>query len=267
MATANEPSAGIDVAEQRRRSSSAQSACRSARRCRPAPRRAPRAAGRPRPSPVPCSTLEAIIAPNIQLAGNFSEPQQQRDGDRGGDQRGQFERRGDRSRDSAGGADGAIPVSASTSGSAAVRMITRMVCTTAIAGTSAPLLDREHGDLRQRAGAAGQQRRGPVPAMDALQIKAGAEGRAEGRERQQADGQRIGADMCWISCRDTSEPSEMPSSTSTVWVRIGGTASGRPASAAMPTAIIAPEISPPGRLRPQKQQAAGGADRRASRAR
>ena len=36
------------------------------------------------------------------------------------------------------GAVGAIPVSASTSGSAAVRMITRMVCTTAIAATSAP---------------------------------------------------------------------------------------------------------------------------------
>ena len=38
----------------------------------------------------------------------------------------------------AGGDDGAIPVSASNSGSAAVRMITRMVCTTAIAETSAP---------------------------------------------------------------------------------------------------------------------------------
>ena len=36
------------------------------------------------------------------------------------------------------GAEGAIPVSASSSGSAAVRMITRMVCTTAIAATSAP---------------------------------------------------------------------------------------------------------------------------------
>ena len=33
---------------------------------------------------------------------------------------------------------GAMPVSASSSGSAAVRMITRMVCTTAIAGTFAP---------------------------------------------------------------------------------------------------------------------------------
>src|SRR4029450_5724770 len=54
--------------------------------------------------------------------------------------------------------------------------------------------------------------------------------------------------MCWISCRDTSEPSVMPSSTSTVWVRIGGMATGRPASAAMPTATTAPEISPPGRL-------------------
>src|SRR6476620_9324527 len=53
--------------------------------------------------------------------------------------------------------------------------------------------------------------------------------------------------MCCSNCRDTSEPSEIPSSTSTVWVRIGGTASGRPAIAAMPTAIMAPEISPPGR--------------------
>jgi hypothetical protein len=44
-------------------------------------------------------------------------------------------------------------------------MITRMVCTTAI------------------------------PAVQALQVKAGAEGRAEGGERQEADGQRIGADM------------------------------------------------------------------------
>jgi C4-dicarboxylate transporter len=43
-----------------------------------------------------------------------------------------------RSHAAAGGDDAAIPVSASTSGSAAVRMITRMVCTTAIADTSAP---------------------------------------------------------------------------------------------------------------------------------
>ena len=85
------------------------------------------------------------------------------------------------------------PVSASSSGSAAVRMITRMVCTTAIAGDVGALLGGEHRDLRQRAGATGQQRRGRVPAVHALQIEAGAEGRAERRERQQADGQRIGA--------------------------------------------------------------------------
>src|SRR5712691_1091597 len=54
--------------------------------------------------------------------------------------------------------------------------------------------------------------------------------------------------MCCSSCRDTSEPREIPSSTSTVWVRIGGMVSGRPAIAAMPTAIMAPEINPPGRL-------------------
>src|SRR5215207_3820217 len=54
--------------------------------------------------------------------------------------------------------------------------------------------------------------------------------------------------MCWISCRETSEPSVMPSSTSTVCVRSGDMVTGRRASAAMPTATIAPEISPPGRL-------------------
>ncbi|MGY3076843.1 hypothetical protein ACVWZZ_003214 [Bradyrhizobium sp. LM6.10] len=39
----------------------------------------------------------------------------------------------------------------------------------------------------------------------------------------------------------------MPSSTSTVWVRIGGSVNWRPAIAAIPTAIIEPEINPPGR--------------------
>ena len=66
--------------------------------------------------------------------------------------------------------------------------------------------------------------------------------------------------MCCSSCRDISEPSEIPSSTSTVWVRIGGTVSGRPAMAAAPTATIAPEINPPGRFAHKKQRAAGGAD-------
>src|ERR1700687_4912499 len=58
--------------------------------------------------------------------------------------------------------------------------------------------------------------------------------------------------MCCRSCRDTSAPSEIPSSTSTVWVRTGGTTSGRPAIAAMPTAIMAPEIRPPGRCAHRK---------------
>src|SRR5882672_3278278 len=53
--------------------------------------------------------------------------------------------------------------------------------------------------------------------------------------------------MLCSSCCDTSEPSEIPSSTSTAWARIGGRWSGLPAIAAMPTAIMAPEISPPGR--------------------
>ena len=52
--------------------------------------------------------------------------------------------------------------------------------------------------------------------------------------------------MCRINCRDTSAPREMPSSTSTVWVITGGNDNCRPASAAPPTAIMAPEINPPG---------------------
>src|SRR5215212_11472057 len=54
--------------------------------------------------------------------------------------------------------------------------------------------------------------------------------------------------MCCSNCRDTSEPNEIPSSTRTVWVRIGGIVSGRPAIEAAPTAIMAPEIKPPGRF-------------------
>ena len=45
----------------------------------------------------------------------------------------------------------------------------------------------------------------------------------------------------------TEDPSEMPSTTKMLWVRIGGTLKGRPAIAAMPTASMAPEISPPGK--------------------
>ena len=86
---------------------------------------------------MPCSRLDPIIAPNIQLAGNFIS-------------RSSSATATDAAISSAsssgeaiataavGGDDGAIPVSASSIGSAAVRMITRMVCTTAIADTSAP---------------------------------------------------------------------------------------------------------------------------------
>src|ERR1700729_4254681 len=56
------------------------------------------------------------------------------------------------------------------------------------------------------------------------------------------------APTCCKSCCDTREPSEIPSSTSTDWVISEGIDSGRPAIAAIPTAIMAPEISPPGRL-------------------
>ncbi len=94
--------------------------------------------GRP-PStiPAPCSRLEASIAPNIQLAGNLIQRSNSATAIEAAI----------RATSSSGeaivevscaGAAGARPVSARISGSAAVRMMTRMVCTTAIAGTSAP---------------------------------------------------------------------------------------------------------------------------------
>ena len=144
--------------------------------------------------PAPCSTLEPIIAPNIQLAGNLI------------------------SRSSSATATEAATSSASSSGEAAFTSAGRRRRRRDPGQRQqhrqrrgeddhahglhhrdrrhvGAALDREHGDLRQRAGASGQKRRGAVPAMDALQIKAGAECRAEGRERQQPDGQGIGADM------------------------------------------------------------------------
>ena len=92
----------------------------------------------PSTSPAPCSTLEAIIAPNIQLAGNLrsrrssaaaSAPTTSSTRPAGG-----------AGVNVSSGEDEACvtPVSASNSGNAAVRMITRMVCTTKMAGRSAP---------------------------------------------------------------------------------------------------------------------------------
>ena len=95
-------------------------------------------AGKP-PSthPVPCSTLEAIIAPNIQLAGNLTSRSNNATASeaaaRASSPSGVAGTAG-----SAGEEADATPVIAKISGSAAVRMITRMVCTTAIAGKSAP---------------------------------------------------------------------------------------------------------------------------------
>jgi hypothetical protein len=91
----------------------------------------------PSTSPAPCNTLEAIMAPNIQLAGNLmsrntsasasdAAPRANRPRGEAGSVR------------SAGEEEMAVPVRANSIGRAAVRMITRMVCTTAIAGRSAP---------------------------------------------------------------------------------------------------------------------------------
>ena len=66
--------------------------------------------------------------------------------------------------------------------------------------------------------------------------------------------------MCWISCRDTSEPSVMPSSTSTVCVRIGGMVSGPPGQRGDADGDHRAGNQPARQVEPQKQQAAGGAD-------
>lgn len=50
-----------------------------------------------------------------------------------------------------------------------------------------------------------------------------------------------------ISSGETIEPSETPSVIRIVCTMSGGIARGRPAIAAAPTAIIAPEINPPGK--------------------
>ena len=94
--------------------------------------------GRP-PStrPVPCSTLEASIAPNIQLAGKFISRSSSAT-----DIEAAISATSPAGEATSAakivGADGATPVSTSTSGNAAVRMMTRSVCTTAIPATSAP---------------------------------------------------------------------------------------------------------------------------------
>ncbi len=69
-------------------------------------------------------------------------------------------------------------------------------------GRSAPRSTARDRDLRQRAGAAGEEGRGAVPAVDALEVIARAEGRAEGRERKQPDGEGIGADLLEQMARD-----------------------------------------------------------------
>ena len=87
--------------------------------------------------PVPCSTLEPIMAPNIQLAGNLISRSSSATATEAAISSASSS--GEAIAVAAvGGDDGAIPVSASNIGRAAVRMITRMVCTTAIPDTSAP---------------------------------------------------------------------------------------------------------------------------------
>ena len=83
--------------------------------------------------------------------------------------------------------------------------------------------------------------------MDALQIEALAEGRAEGRQRQQADGQGIGADMLQELPRHQRAQRNPEQHQHGLGQDAAAPPAACPAIAAMPTAIMAPEISPPGR--------------------
>ena len=136
MATANDPSAALTWLSRVLAFMRANRAPISA----PMPTSAmPRSQGGRPPStrPAPCSRLDPIIAPNIQLAGNLTSRSSSATATEAATSSASSSGEAIAAAD-AGGDEGAIPVSASSSGNAAVRMITRMVCTTAIAGTSAP---------------------------------------------------------------------------------------------------------------------------------
>ena len=98
----------------------------------------------PSTNPVPCSTLEASIAPNIQLAGNFISRSTSATAERGADQRRQARRRGDLRGQTPAALEAATPVIASSSGSAAVRMMTRMRLHHGDSGDVGALLGGEH---------------------------------------------------------------------------------------------------------------------------
>ena len=94
--------------------------------------------GRP-PSirPVPCSTLDPIMAPNSQLAGNFAIRSSSETATEAPIR--PTSPSGEAMVVVSVGAEADVsPVATRMSGRAAVRMITRNVCTTAIAGMSAP---------------------------------------------------------------------------------------------------------------------------------
>jgi len=91
--------------------------------------------------------------------------------------------------------------------------------------------------------------------MHALQIEAAAEGRAEGGECQEPDGQRM-AVICRISCREPACPRD-PDSEQHRLVRLAAATAARERSAS--TATSRRKSAPPEAL-PTKQQTAGGAD-------
>jgi hypothetical protein len=87
--------------------------------------------------PEPCRTAEAIIAPNIQLAGNLIQRSSSATATAAAINSARSSGEAIAMVKGAGAAE-VRPVTASSIGSPAVRMMTRMVCTTAIAGTFAP---------------------------------------------------------------------------------------------------------------------------------
>ena len=94
--------------------------------------------GRP-PSihPKPCSTADPIMAPNSQLAGNFAIRSTNETATEAPIR--PMSPSGEATVIvSAGAEEDVSPAATRMTGSAAVRMITRSVCTTAIAGMSAP---------------------------------------------------------------------------------------------------------------------------------
>ena len=153
-----------------------------------------------------------------------------------------------------------MPVDASSIGSAAVRMITRMVCTTAMPGDVGALLGGRDRDLRQRAGAAGQKAPRSGPSRGRAADKSCCR---RSSRRSRAPAARWSADRRRHAAAVAATPAS-PAKSRAAPARSGSGSAARRAAARRsrrsPTAIMAPEISPPGRFAHRNSSAAGGAD-------